>query len=169
MPPIQILHRLLIEARKFRINVPPFPLPIIAHHPQEQQSTNHQREPTCRQIKPIPDMIIGGIPRQKAPRANQAADVAEHDVCADGSGTRGVGNHVGGDLGVAERAVTVCAGGDQEGGTIAHVWVGRGEEHYVAGHHERRGQDEEDVAAVEFPSEEGEENGEELNIKLIGV
>lgn len=120
-------------------------------------------------------MIIRCIKRQEGPSRYQAADITKHDIRANGSGTRGVGHDIGSDLSVTECAEGECAHGDKEGRAIADLGVRAGEEHDIAGHHERRGDDEEVDAAVEAPAEEGQEDGDEGaddvwrdSVKLLG-
>jgi len=64
-------------------------------------------------------------------------------------------------LGVAERTERVCARGDDECCAVAGLAVGGGEEHDVADHHQGCGDDEEDVAFIKSPREEGEEDSKE--------
>lgn len=107
-------------------------------------------------------MIIWGIPRQECPRRDQAANIGNRNICADSSSTRGVRDNIGTNLSVAERAERVCARGDEEGGPVSYVRVFGGEKHDIASHYKWCGHDEEDETAVEFPGQEGEEEGEEL-------
>ena len=106
-------------------------------------------------------MVIRAIERQEAPGGDQAAGVAEHDVRGDSSGARCVGDDVGCNLGVAEGAEGERTAGDDEGCAVPHVWLVGGQEHDVPDHDEGCGDDEEDVALVDAPGEEGEEHGEE--------
>lgn len=89
-------------------------------------------------------MIIRLVERQERPRGDEPSNVTQHDVCADGARARCVADHVCGDLGVAEGAEGKGAAGDEEGGAVAGLRVGGGEEHNVAHHNEGRGADEED-------------------------
>ena len=106
-------------------------------------------------------MIVRGIERQEAPRRDQPAHVAKHDVRGDGRGPRGVRDDVRRDLGVAEGAEGVGARGDEEGRAVAGVGLRGGEEDDVADHGEGRGDDEEDVAAIVARAQPREEEDEE--------
>jgi hypothetical protein len=64
-------------------------------------------------------------------------------------------------LGVTESSKREGAAGNEEGSSISNVGFLTGEEHNVAAHYEGCANDEKDIAAVGFPAEEREEDGEE--------
>lgn len=66
-------------------------------------------------------MVVWCVEGEEGPCADEATDVAEHDVRRDGGAARGVGHDVCGYLGVAERAEGVGAGGDEEGRGVPRV------------------------------------------------
>ena len=86
------------------------------------------------QIQPITDGEVRRIKKQERPCRDQPANIAKHDRGADGGGSSGVEDDVGGYVGVAESAECEAAAGDEEGGCVSHLWDRRGEEHDVACH-----------------------------------
>ena len=92
---------------------------------------------------------------------DKTSNVAKHDICADGSRARGIGQDVRRDLGVAQSTKGEGACGDEERRAVADLRVFGGEEHDVPDHHEGGGADEEDLAFVEACGEVGEQDGEE--------
>ena len=80
---------------------------------------------------------------------NKPPNVPKHDIRADGSRARGIGQDVRRDLGVAQSTKGEGACGDEERRAVADLRVFGGEEHDVPDHHEGGGADEEDLAFVE--------------------
>jgi len=68
-------------------------------------------------------MIVGRIKRQETPGGYQAPEIPHHDVRPDGRRARGIGDHVRGDLRVAEGPKGEGAAGDEEDGAVADVRV----------------------------------------------
>jgi hypothetical protein len=64
-------------------------------------------------------------------------------------------------LGITERSKCKGAAGNKERGSVSNVGFLTGEEHDVAAHHEGSANDEEDIAAVDLPAEERDEDGKE--------
>lgn len=161
MLPVQILHLLDSHARELLLRVPPVALLVVILHPEQHQRRHNQHTAARSEVEPVANVVVGRVRRQEAPRRDEAADVAHHDVEADGGAAGRVRHDVGADLAVADRAEAEERGGDEEGGAVAHAGVGRGQEHDVADHGHGRAGDEEDLAAVNLPRDEGQEEGEE--------
>ncbi|KAI2283161.1 hypothetical protein LOZ03_006797 [Ophidiomyces ophidiicola] len=160
MLPIKVLNSLLVQASQLSVDVLPISLAIVHFNPDLEQYGGEKDAAAGGQVEAVADGEMRGVVGQEGPGGDEPADVPDHDVHADGGGAGGVGDDVGGDLGVAQGAEGEGAAGDEKGGTVAHARVLRGEEHGVADHHERGGEDHEDVAAVEAPAEERDEDGE---------
>ena len=90
MLPIHILLLQKRRARQLLINIPTLSLLIIPLHPEEQQDTQTQASRRNSQIKAVSNMVVGCIGGQERPSGDQAANVAEHDVGADGGAARRV-------------------------------------------------------------------------------
>lgn len=161
MPPVQIRLRLIIQTRQLSLGVLLVSLRVVPLHVEQHEDTQDENHRARTKVQTIANRIIRPVERQESPSRNQTTDVAEHDVCADGGSARRVRQDVGGHLRVAQGSEGEGAGGDEEGGAVTGLGILRGEEHDVSDHDEGGGDDEEDLASVEAPGEEGEEDREE--------
>lgn len=161
MPPVQIRLRLIIQTRQLSLGVLLVSLRIVPLHVEQHEDTQDENHRARTEIQTIANRIIRSVEGQESPSRDQTANVAEHDVCADGGSARRVREDVGGYLRVAQGSECEGAGRDEEGCAVTGLGILRGQEHDVSDHDEGGGDDEEDLASVEAPGEEGEEDCEE--------
>ena len=112
MFPIHILDLKLTLTREFGIDILVLALSVVPLHPEQHPDTQQQNCTAGRQIQAVTNMVIWSIERQKRPRGDEPANIAKHDVGADGGRTRSVGDDVRGDLRVAESAEREGTAGD---------------------------------------------------------
>lgn len=161
MTPVKVLNLLLAKPGKLGVNISLLSLLVVCDHPDEGENGQKQGGRRRSQIEPVTNVVVGTIRGKKRPGRNQPPHITEHDVSADGGGSGGVGDDVSRDLGVGKSSECEGTTGDQEGGSVSDFGACTGQEHNIAAHHEWRADDEENVAAVEFPAKEGEEDGKE--------
>lgn len=102
-----------------------------------------------------------GVSRFLGGRKGEGEGGRGNTIQADGAAARRVGDDVGADLGIGQRADGKQRAGEEEGGSVAGGRVGRSQEHAVAGNNEGRADDHDDLAAVPAPAEQRQEDGEE--------
>lgn len=86
----------------------PLALLVVAAHPDVRRRRQQQDGRHGGEVEPVADVVVGRIPGHVRPGRHEAADVAEHDVEADGHCARRVRDDVGGDLAVGEGAEGEC-------------------------------------------------------------
>lgn len=161
MFPVEVLNLSLRHPSKRLIDVDTIAAAIVPAHPHPEQGPKDGGRGGGGQVETVADGKVRAIEGQEGPGGDQAADISEHDVCADGGGASGVGDDIVRGVSVGEGAKSKGAAGDEEGRAVARHGVLAGEEHDVSDHDQGRTEDEPRHAAVEDPAEEGEEEGEE--------
>jgi len=160
MPPIHILHHLLLQTRQLSINVTSLTLLVIHIHPKQKQDGADQNSSRSTQIETVSNLVMRAIKRQERPGRDQSTDIAKHDIEADSGGASSVGNNVCRDLGVAQSAKGEGTGGNDESSSVADIGILGCKEHDISNHHQWSGGNKQDCASVQAPGDEWQQNGE---------
>lgn len=160
MLPLEALDLRLRHTSQLTLDIPLRPPRIIPPHPRDLEDRDDEDEARGREVEAVADLVVGAVEGQVRPGGDEAADVAEHDVGADGDAAARVADDDGRRLRVGQRAQGEAADGREEGRGVPHARLAAREEQDVPEHREGRREGDEDGAPVEAPAAERQPDDE---------
>lgn len=161
VPPLEALDLRLRQALQFRLDISAVPPLVVPLHPHDLQRRDDEDEARGREVEAVADLVVGGVERQVGPGSDEATNITEHDVTADGDAAARVAHDDGRRLRVRERADGEAADGREEGRGVPHAGHLARQEQDVPQHREGRRGDDEGGAAVAAPAAERQADDED--------